>query len=272
VLVPLDLLVSFSPRVREDLSPPAIYQKLRDLPDGIVAEYPIRLGDVAGDYRELFWQDAHGKPILNGFPARSYAESRALALEDPDRPRTAEHLAALGVRYLLVQRRPQLVTPGVFQPGELKSPGYRKIASDSYATLWRVTARPVAALIEPHEGFTGRDEYAHPGRWMNTAVAVMRVRARCIVCAGALMFRAASASIPRELTITGPGGRTLYRGRVGLREQSIRVRARFGRSTDLRFSVSPGPSTDPKTHLMLALLVRSPEIHIKGHQTASSIW
>jgi hypothetical protein len=267
ILVPLDLVGSWSPRVREDLSAPKIYQTVRKLPPGIVVEYPIRLTDVAGDYREIFWQNAHGKPILNGYPARGYAESRALALQDPNGPWTAAHLSALGVKYALVQRKVALPAPGIFPPSRPTAPGYQHIASDTYAWLYRVTARP-ATLLEPHAGWGGRDFYDRPGRAMQDADATMRVKAPCARCRGRLSFLAGSPDVVRLLTIRDPGGRILYRGRVGHKERPVRLRMVFGRRVDLRFAIEPGP----KDEIGSSVVVRSPVVTLTDRPSSPSIW
>jgi hypothetical protein len=83
------------------LDPPRIYAVLRDQPAGIVAEYPI-VPNNAGDYWPMYFQDAHDKPILNGFDGATLQEARALSLADLTQPDVPGRLASLGVRYVVV--------------------------------------------------------------------------------------------------------------------------------------------------------------------------
>ena len=222
VVVPLDLLGLFADRVRTDLSPPGIYTILRAQPPGLVAEYPIRPTEVAGDYRELFWQSAHGKPVINGWPARSYEESRALALADLDAPLTAPTLAALGVRYVLLQKHPTLLAPGILAPRPPTSAAYEPIAADRYAFLFRVRAE-AAPLVVPVEGFGMRTAYANPARPMTTDTATMRVTAPCGLCVGVLRFTAESPQMDRVLKVSTTDDKVLYRTivRRGIPQQII---------------------------------------------------
>jgi hypothetical protein len=114
VVVPIDLWVTPPVRTTAIVDPP-IYRVLEEQPPGLVAEYPMRPADQAGDYSYLFHQHLHGKPIVNGFPRRSAAEGRALQLSRLDEPSTASGLASLGVKYVVLQHE---IGPGAMPPGE----------------------------------------------------------------------------------------------------------------------------------------------------------
>jgi hypothetical protein len=111
-LVALDLFGRPLPVTK--IENPPIYSVLRDLPPGPVAEYPI-VASVFGAYDQLQRQDAHRKPLLNGFEPGSPAEVRALELATLS-DRTVERLRGLGIRYVMVDTKyplnPEQPTPG----------------------------------------------------------------------------------------------------------------------------------------------------------------
>jgi hypothetical protein len=138
LLVPLDLWARHD-NVTGKLGSDPIYATLRAQPPGIVAEYPIQPSAFAENYNELYNQQFHDKPILNGFPARTADEARALSLASLEDPVTPGRLAALGVRYVLLKHAPTIdKIPKAGRPGR----GFRLIARDGYASLYRVTAAP----------------------------------------------------------------------------------------------------------------------------------
>jgi hypothetical protein len=140
VVVPLDLWAKFEPNTRK-LTMPPIYETLRAQPPGIVAEYPIQVAANAENYDEIYNQQYHDKPILNGFPPRSADERRALRLANLSRPRTAERLAERGVRYVLLRHRVYPYSP---RPGRPRA-GFELIERSDFADLYRVapgTAQP----------------------------------------------------------------------------------------------------------------------------------
>ncbi len=137
ILVPLDLWSKFEPNTAR-LSEPAIYGTLRELPDGIVAEYPIEPREYGLDYDELYNQQFHGKPILNGFPPRGADEARAVSLANLGERTTPGRLAAGGVRYVLLKHdtfNPYSLDPG--RPGR----DLELIEKSAFADLYLVTAR-----------------------------------------------------------------------------------------------------------------------------------
>lgn len=112
VLVVLDLSTpGLEMTFRQQPSP--VYQALRGLPPGAVAEYPL-LGHGFG-FDQIFRQELHHRPVLNGYDPQSAAERRALSLARLD-DRTVERLRELNVRYVVLDTGlPQ--PPGTTAPG-----------------------------------------------------------------------------------------------------------------------------------------------------------
>ena len=98
-------LISIPPERTMRLDAPPVYARLKGLPPGNAAEYPMAIRPYPGDYNELLFQDAHGKPLLNGFSDGGAAEARALTLSKspcgrrarPCATRRAVHRCAQGV-------------------------------------------------------------------------------------------------------------------------------------------------------------------------------
>jgi hypothetical protein len=238
VVVSLDVWSKYEPNTSR-LTAPAVYNTLRSLPPGIAAEYPIQPSAFAEDYDELYNQQFHGKPIINGFPPRTTDEEKALELSRLSFPGTAEKLAARGVRYVLVKRRQYIdYIPKPGHPGA----GYKLIQRSAFADLYQVVAPPAAAIV-PVRGF-GIEEGAsrHRLRWALTSRAILEVRARCSRCVGEFRFRSGSFDDrPRKVTIR-QGKRVLMRRVIsGTRGFSLPVR--FQRHMQLVFEFTPGPQT-----------------------------
>ena len=236
---------------------PEIYATLRAQPPGGVAEYPLRPIVRIGHYMDLYYQQAHGRPLLNGWYGGP-DERRALSLADLSDPKTAPGLATLGVRYVLVT--PPI--PGVPPPGE-PGRGFDFVARDAYASLYRVTARP-KPLVYEREGFLGAE--GEPGQrfqWVGGSQVELEIIARCDPCSGALAFGAESFARPRRLVVTTPDGRTVYRGRIGVDATTVVVPLQFRRRVVLKLDIDPGPQSiqettgnpDPR---VVSLLVRNP--------------
>jgi hypothetical protein len=238
IAVPLDLWVTPPVRTTEIRDPP-IYRVLKAQPPGIVAEYPIRPADLSGDYSPLFYQHVHGKPIINGFPRLSEAEARSLQLSRLDELSTANGLAALGVKYVVLRHG---VEPGAMPPGK-PSEDFRLVADSSSIALYRVSARPSRATTFPVSGFWLPE--GHPPtiiRWIVEKNAKLEVRAPCVVCVGTLAFRTVSFFRSRTLTIVDENRNVVARERVDSKVAKwIRVPLRFSRHTIVTFRVNPPP-------------------------------
>jgi len=121
---------------------PSIYRVLRKQPPGAVAEYPL-VAATLGAYDQVFRQDYHGRPILNGYYSGSPAEARALSLARLDDPATPRRLASLGIRYVVLN-----TTAGYYgPPGAAGHPTrqFRRIAAadgfELYVIACAVSAR-----------------------------------------------------------------------------------------------------------------------------------
>jgi hypothetical protein len=234
LLVPLDLW-DRPPRHSFEIETPRIYRTLRAQPPGIVAEYPLRSIERVGHYLDLYFQDAHGKPILNGYYSGPF-EQRALALSDLSDPGTASHLATLGVRYALIT--PQRLVPGVPDPGR-PGRGFSLIARDGYGSLYRVVARPTPFVysrsgLEPAEGPPGA-EY----RWASNRRIELEVNAPCERCEGELRFTASSLGEPRLLSVE-IRGKTLPLALVQ-GQTDVALPVAFDRRTKVVLTTKPGP-------------------------------
>jgi len=128
-------------RFRSVPTPPE-YAAVRQTPLGILAEYPLGYSDI---FR--LWQRVHGRPLVNGAPPGSAADTARLMLLDPTQPGTAEALSLLGVTAVAIH-------PGAHVDAEVlpRDPahdkGYKLVGrfADG-ASVWRVTATPAPAFV-----------------------------------------------------------------------------------------------------------------------------
>jgi hypothetical protein len=237
VLLPLDLWNRFPDRVYK-YSTPSIYAELPSRPQGNLAEYPVRPVTAVGDYLDLYYQDVHGLPILNGY-YRGPEQRRALAFAGLDDPRTPGALAALGVRYVLVTPHRIVRRVGVPSPGR-PGKGFERIASDSYGTLYRVTAPPTPFAYQ-RDGFWGAEgPRANPYQWAGVGPVRLEVFGPCSPCSGKLEFTTASFGQPRVVTLI-ENGRELDIVPVGTSPQLVSVPLQFNRRTLVELRITPGP-------------------------------
>lgn len=238
VAVPVDLWVT-PPRRTTQIVVPPIYDVLRAQPDGVVAEYPMRPADLSGDYSFLLFQQAHGKPILNGFPRRSQAEAKALHLSRLDELSTATGLAALGVKYVVLRHE---FEAGAMPTGR-PSRDFRPIADSPFATIFRVVPPSDRVTTFPLTGFwLPEGDPPTIFRWMVEDSARMEVRAPCAPCVGTLEFRAASFARKRTLAIRDQNGKVVARERVEPdRPKWVRMPLRFSHRMVLTLQVAPPP-------------------------------
>jgi hypothetical protein len=236
IIVPLDLWSKYEPNTLE-LTEPSIYRTLHNLPAGIVAEYPIQPASSAEDYDELYNQQFHGKPIINGFRPGTEDEAFALSVAHLNYPDTAGRLAGRGVRYVLLKHRAYVDT--IPRPGRAGK-GFGLIARSSYADLYSVTARPIA-LFEAGSGFGGEEGTPpHRLRWAVASPAVLAIRAQCSLCVGEIRFRAGSFNERRRLLTVRQGNRVLLRRTIGSTE-TVSTPLQFRHRTELVFEFTPPP-------------------------------
>ncbi len=241
VVVAVDLWAR-NPNYHTALVTPGIYKVLRELPPGVVAEYPLQPFGY-GLYTDLFFQEAHGHPVLNGYPEGSAEEAQALALSNLSSPSTSRGLAALGVRYVLVRTQPDAPSPGT--PGR----GFVLIDRDAFGSLYRVASRGGSAVLAfPVSGFS-QLEPAPTGHfsWMVANPGTIQMTGQCRPCRGTLSLRAQSFAQPRTLVISGPAARRTVTVRIPARSTLVRVPVEFVREGRLELTTSPGPQSIAET-------------------------
>ncbi|MGH2713124.1 MAG: hypothetical protein ACRDM7_04425, partial [Thermoleophilaceae bacterium] len=218
-------------------------EHLDDLPEGVVANYPIEPSGF-GDYSAEFNQGTHDQPILNGYEKDSLAEDRALLLDDLEDSRTPGRLAGLGVTYVIVDDVP--VEAGTQDPGE-PGRGLRFITDDGHHSIWRVTAAP-EPLATFGPGFSPVE--ANPGgrryRWLAAQDGQIELLAGCDFCRGTLSVDAESLLTPRRVSLVREDGTVLATRTVPAGERrrvSFLVRFRHRETVFVR--TAPGPSLEP---------------------------
>jgi hypothetical protein len=242
VAVPLDLWNRFPNRVYE-FDTPRIYETLRAAPPGTLAEYPLRPVEAVGDYLDLVDQEAHGKPIVNGY-FQGPDERRALSIGALDDPLTPGALATLGVRYVLLV--PHREGPGVPPPGR-PGKGFRRLAADSYGTLYRVTAAPTP-FVWMRDGFWGPEGAGvNRSQWAGAGPVRLGIEGRCAPCRGELVFTAASLARSRVLRVRTQDGRVVGGTIVKTTPTVVRVPLVFDRRTVVELEIEPGPQVINET-------------------------
>jgi hypothetical protein len=212
---------------------------LAELPDGIVASYPIEPAG-SGDYSAEFNQGIQNHPIINGYKDGSMAEQRALELDDLENPRTPGRLAALGVRYVLVDRVP--LEAGVQDPGQ-PGRGLRLIVDDGHETLWRVTASPLPLAtfgpgFAPLEPIPGKPDF----RWLASDEGEIELLGGCEVCRGTLTVDAESFLRPRRVSLVREDGTVLSTRTVPAgRRVRVSFPVEFRHRETVLVRTTPGP-------------------------------
>jgi hypothetical protein len=215
---------------------------LAHLPDGIVANYPIEPAGF-GDYSAEFNQGIQEHPILNGYKDGSMAEYRALELDNLEDPQTPGRLAALGVRYVLIEHVP--VDAGVQDPGQ-PGRGLRLIVDDGFESVWRVTAkpRPLATLgagFSPPELAPGNGEF----RWLAADKGEIELLGGCEVCRGTLTMRIESLLRARQVSLVRKDGTVLSTRAVpGSRRVRLSFPVEFRRRETVFVQTTPGPAPE----------------------------
>lgn len=229
---------------------PAVYEILRERPGGIVAQYPL-LPAGFGDSSDVFWQDAHDHPVLNGYGENSYEDRRASTLYSLVRPATARGLASLGVRYVVLPIDDPVYLSTAF-PG-LPGKGFRLVGSGAYglvkANVYEVTARPELGYVYMRTG--GGDEEgdpADPFQWLVAQDAVLAIDApKCATpCRGKLRMQISSFARDRKVTLTLSDGETLWTGTVGLEPIDLVLPIELSGRVEVTVHTDPGPVFIPE--------------------------
>ena len=138
-------------RPRFETSPaPVVYDALRGLPPGIVAEYPLI---TSNDH--IIWQTVYRRPLLNNASFGSQADQARRMVLDPAVPGVAETLAFLGVTAIVTHPDAlRYVDAAKDVPNASWGPGYELVrrAPDG-SSVWRVTATAAPALVTLPGGF-----------------------------------------------------------------------------------------------------------------------
>jgi hypothetical protein len=252
VIVPLDLWAPQN-NVVNKITVPHIYRVLARQPRGLVAEYP--LGPVDDLYTDVFYQNVYGKPSINGYLEESPQQSRAGVLANIAYPSTMEHLAALGVKYVLIHETRW--SSGGWPPIKKIGPGLSLITVEPYGALFRVTARPSGpALAVPTEGFLAFEEGEHEIWLLHEQSGSITIAGPCARCRGTLKITLAPINGRPRLVTLSEAGRVI--GRVPLeRAERISVLLDFSKQTTVKIVTSPGPEPFPERPSVRASIVIS---------------
>jgi hypothetical protein len=239
IAIPLDLWTPQGGHV-STIPSPGIYKTLARLPTGLTIEYPLAESSVNA-YKDIFFQGNFNKPIVSGYVEGTYQEWRALSLSVLAEPSTASRLATLGVRYVIVDSSPpnwgNWPEPGT--PGA----GFRLIASEPYAKLYAVTARPSSpALAATGEGF-GNARLTANGvtSWLEQPTGTIELEGVCTTCKGVLKITLASFAQHRHVEIFNSGGHVLAQGPVnGNISVSVSIPLHFTKHMTLFVRSTPG--------------------------------
>ena len=240
--------------------PPAVRLLAHQAP-GIYAEYPLQDGwEFGGGSKDAFYQAYAGDhDLFNGFFPETISESRKLELQYLLAPRTVPDLAAMGVRYLLVQRvaEPFPMYPGFGAP----IPGAQLIGTDEFRALYRVVARPAPFSSFDSVGFSMPEG---PGpqfyRWMSGADGQMEIISRAPRPVSVRVgFAVASFLESRQLVIRD-GARVVYDAVVPDTDVPVAFTIPVKGEATLRLHVTPGPESphavDPRYRYTGTLSIR----------------
>jgi hypothetical protein len=235
VAVPLDLWGP-EPWGPTRLVYPHVYTELRSEPAGILAAYPFGGADNAA----ILYRPAHNKAVFNS-QAGTDSEPVKADLQALSDPGTVPRLAALGVRYVVVTAG----TNRPWQPRPAQSfKGLRVIDRTPSGTSFRVTARPVTAVVSAGMGFDFPERIADQFmRWMSAPDASIMVQGRCDPCVGRVRITAASFARPRLLTVRNEVGALLKSTTIGVAPTSVSFPVRFRRHSSLDLHTQPGPES-----------------------------
>jgi hypothetical protein len=240
VLIPLDLWARV-PHPTASYSPPPVFTTLAHEPKGLTAEYPLTPAG-ATFYWDIFFQGAHGMPMLNGYLQGTVQEHRAVELANLADPSTGPRLAALGVRYVVSEKGP---SPFGSPPSGVPGRGFRELGSDWFATLYRVTATPAGPAVAA-AGPAFSDTEPGPGgvpfNWLQQPSGTIDLTGVCRHdCGGVVEMTLASFAKPRLVTISN-AGRVLFRREVSS-PTKVALPVTYGPTRQMTISATPGPQS-----------------------------
>jgi hypothetical protein len=216
-------------------TPPPAYTAVERLKPGVLAEYPLFEPGRFDASEYLFWQRAHGRPLVNAGGAGTEADELRRTLVDPAAPGAAAALARLGVTAIVT--RPTTYRWHLGSRADDRAsygPGYELVgAFPGDVRVWRVTAPPAPAVA----GYDW-DEVEEPGApdsdgFVGSELKGNRVRLDVYAPrAGVRTLRldARAAADVRSLRITGRGGSAVVPIRGGRGSVALSVAVPRGRS------------------------------------------
>lgn len=252
IAVPLDLWYQHPNSVMK-LSTPGIYKTLARQTHGFVAEYPLA---VAGGnaYDDVYYRNIYNMPIITGYLEQSIQELRALSLTNLAYPLTARQLAALGVRYVIVDASPpDWGWPLSGKPGQ----GFHLIAHESYASLYAVTAHPIGpalATVGPGFGISNVTE-AGTIAWLEQSKGTIALAGACLHCEGVLSMVLTSEAPDPKGTIVDSHGHVLAQGPIS-RNTLVQVPLTFSKYTSLTLEATRAPGTSSETEEGSGIAIR----------------
>jgi hypothetical protein len=217
------------------LGPRTIDAAVKRLPPGIVAEYPLGVG--GSSYDAIWDQQWEGHPVLNGYQAGTFEESRALSVSDPADPATPSALAAIGVRYVLDPNN--VTTVGLRFPRS----GYRLLASDPSGSVYAVISHRTAVAAFPADGFGAPEQSPQgPFEWLQQPTGQVEIDGNCGQCRVVVRMLLGSFARPRFVQIRDTAGRLLFEHWVANQyDLPVALSVAFSRKIRLVLTSKPGP-------------------------------
>ena len=142
---------------------PRPYLELAGFVGGTVADYPLQLEDRAA----CFYQRRHGHPLLNSTEATPTDAQFALiqTVTNPAKPGTAEALATVGVRWVVINLARYADKFNREPPPPVEIPGMSLMLQADDVRLYRVTAPASPCLLLYGEGFLRSELIERDKKW-----------------------------------------------------------------------------------------------------------
>ena len=202
-----------------DTRPPRLVALVNELvPENApLAQYPSMTRDFFPVANQLFYQLAHGHPLLNGAPAATPEDAVRISVESKDDPEVPQKLALLGFKW------------ATFDAGQAQKVGATPEEARSYrppeglevvrrlpdgSMLMRVTARPAVGIAAIATGFDRVD------RWMTSPDATVLV---CVTETADYVLRFQAAAFA-QLRVLKLGNSELFFVNASGAQNDVRVR------------------------------------------------
>jgi hypothetical protein len=124
--------------------------------------------------------------------------------------------------------------------------GFRRIAQESYASLYVVTAQPkYPALVAAGEGLKLiRVTKSGPITWLFQKSGTLELAGTCAPCNGTLSMILTSYARPRQITVSDSYGHVIGRAFIA-KTSRVTLPLSFTRHTSLELETTPGPEAVP---------------------------